>query len=123
MLTGSQGDRAFLEHDARFHRAVAVACGNPILASIVEMVSGMFFEVRRATAHRGHELQQIAEQHRLIYQAIRSRDAALAEARMVEHLLDAERRQEQEVLDGSAPTSAGGSDRVDAERISEPVRG
>ena len=121
-MFASLGDsQAFLEHDARFHRAVAVACGNPILASIVEMVSGMFFEVRRATAHRGHELQQIAELHRLIYQAIRSRDPGLAEARMVEHLIDAERRQEQEVPETeatSAPASA-----VEVETVGETVRG
>jgi GntR family transcriptional repressor for pyruvate dehydrogenase complex len=30
---------AFLMHDVRFHRAVAAASGNPILASLVEMVS------------------------------------------------------------------------------------
>lgn len=111
-MFASLGDsHAFLNHDARFHRAVAVACRNPILASIVEMVSGMFFEVRRATAHRGHELQEIAEMHRLIYQAIRSRDGALAEARMVEHLLDSERRQEQETADGAAaPVEVGAGD-------------
>ncbi len=38
---------AFLVHDIRFHRAVAAACANPILASIVEMVSTLFYEQRR----------------------------------------------------------------------------
>jgi GntR family transcriptional repressor for pyruvate dehydrogenase complex len=102
-MYASLGDsQAFLEHDARFHRAVAVASGNPILASIVEMVAGMFFEVRRGTAYRNRELQPVAEKHRLIYQAIRSRDGALAEERMVDHLLDAERLQEEEAVEAPA---------------------
>lgn len=108
-MFASLGDsQAFLEHDTRFHRAVAVASGNPILASIVEMVSGMFFEMRRGTAHRNRELQPVAEKHRQIYQAIRSRDGALAEQRMVDHLLDAERLQEEEALGVPAalPTTA-----------------
>src|SRR5262245_27040325 len=33
--------QVFLVHDIRFHRAVAAASHNPILASIVEMVSGL----------------------------------------------------------------------------------
>lgn len=104
-MFASLGDaQAFLEHDARFHRAVAVASGNPILASIVDMVAGMFFDVRRGTAYRNRELQPVAEKHRLIYQAIRSRDGALAEERMVDHLLDAERLQEVEALE--VPVSA-----------------
>ena len=39
---------AFLDHDIRFHQAVAAASGNPILASVVEMVSKMFYEFRQA---------------------------------------------------------------------------
>jgi GntR family transcriptional repressor for pyruvate dehydrogenase complex len=111
MFASLADSQAFLEHDARFHRAVAVASGNPILASIVEMVAGMFFEVRRGTAHRTRELQPIAEKHRLIYQAIKSRNSALAEERMVDHLLDAERLQEEEAVESPAspskPTRAG----------------
>ena len=36
----------FLVHDMQFHRAVAAACRNPILASLIEMVSTLFFEHR-----------------------------------------------------------------------------
>ena len=68
------------------------------------MVAGMFFEARRSTVHQGRELQPVAEVHRLIYQAIRARDRALAGDRMVEHLLEAERLQERE----GAMLSAGG---------------
>src|SRR5215204_4202069 len=42
----------FLVHDINFHRAVAAASGNPIVASIVEMVSALYYERRRDTATR-----------------------------------------------------------------------
>src|SRR5207237_627800 len=44
----------FLVHDIRFHRAVATASRNPILASVVEMVSASFYEQRRQTASPTH---------------------------------------------------------------------
>src|SRR5262245_19172299 len=84
---------AFLVHDIRFHRAVAAAAGNPILASIVEMVSGIFYELRRPTAGRAHDRRPAAEMHRQIYQAIRDRHPDLAQRLMSDHLLEAEREQ------------------------------
>jgi GntR family transcriptional repressor for pyruvate dehydrogenase complex len=94
----------FLRYDAAFHRAVAAASRNPIMASLVEMVSGMFFEARKGTAHRGRALQPVAEKHRLIYTAIRDRDGAAASQHMVEHLVGAERLQREE-LSGESPGS------------------
>jgi len=79
--------QAFLVHDIRFHRAVAAASGNPILASVVEMVSAIFYERRRQTADRAHDLRGPAQLHRRIYQAIRARDRERAQAMMNEHLL------------------------------------
>ena len=40
----------FLVHDINFHRGVAAASGNPIVASLVEMVSALYYERRRETA-------------------------------------------------------------------------
>ena len=34
----------FLFHDINFHRAVAAASGNPIIAAVVEMVSALYYE-------------------------------------------------------------------------------
>ena len=67
----------FLVHDITFHRTVAAASGNPIIASLVEMVSTLYYERRRRTAERAsdRDLRDAAEMHRRIYQAIRSRDA------------------------------------------------
>src|SRR5689334_1598438 len=44
--------QAFLVHDVDFHRGVAASCGNPILAALIEMVSGLYYERRRKTAER-----------------------------------------------------------------------
>lgn len=87
----------FLGYDLAFHRAVAAASKNPILASLVEMVSGMFFEVRKKdTGRSDRDLQAVAEVHWSIYQAIRDRDPAAAARRMMEHLISAERLQKAE---------------------------
>ena len=102
MFASLADPQAFLVHDIRFHRAVAAASSNPILASIVEMVSALFYEQRRRTANRARDLRQTAEMHRQIYQAIRSRDRARAEAMMCEHLLSAEHAQDLEVPDAES---------------------
>jgi len=107
MFASLNEPQAFLVHDIRFHRAVALASANPILASIVEMVSALFYEQRRRTADRTRDLRETAEMHRQIYQAIRARDRARAESLMCEHLLSAERAQESEGPDVvSAPPPA-----------------
>ena len=53
----------FLVHDITFHRAVAAASGNPIVAALVEMVSALYYKRRRQTARRasGRDLREAAE--------------------------------------------------------------
>jgi len=85
--------REFLVYDITFHRALAAASGNKILASVIEMLSAVFYERRRKTVDRHKDLRPIAETHHAIYQAVRNRDAALAERLMNAHLLDAESAQ------------------------------
>jgi GntR family transcriptional repressor for pyruvate dehydrogenase complex len=79
----------FLVHDIRFHRAVAVASGNQIVASLVEMVSALYYEQRRETATRATDrnLRDAADLHRGIYQAIRKHDVDQAQSLMHQHLL------------------------------------
>src|SRR5215470_5857194 len=81
----------FLVHDIDFHRQVAGASGNPIIAAVVEMVSALYYEGRRETAARAsdRDLRDAANAHRRIYQAIRSRDIDAARTAMNEHLLQA----------------------------------
>jgi len=90
--------QAFLVHDIRFHRAVAVASGNQIVASLVEMVSALYYEQRRETAARATDrnLRDAADLHRGIYQAIRKRDVDQAQTLMDRHLLHSAAYQAQE---------------------------
>jgi GntR family transcriptional repressor for pyruvate dehydrogenase complex len=78
----------FLVHDIRFHRAVADASGNPIIAALVEMVSALYYDRRRGTAEQAsdRDLREAAELHRRIYQAIRARNSEAARNAMNEHL-------------------------------------
>jgi GntR family transcriptional repressor for pyruvate dehydrogenase complex len=96
----------FLDYDLLFHRAVAQASGNPILASIVEMVSRRFFEARRATLPADRSLPVLVEKHRRIYQAIRDRSSHMAQQAMLDHLRDAERQVELEVGEAEANESS-----------------
>ncbi len=93
MYASMDDPQAFLVHDIRFHRAVAVAAGNPILASLVEMVSGLFYEHRRRTVQQGADLKEAADLHRAIYQALRNHDADRARQAMDAHLSLARARQ------------------------------
>ena len=88
----------FFVHDINFHRGVADAAGNPIVATLVGMVSAMYYERRKQTVEGASDsdLRDAAEAHRRIYQAIRSRDAAAARRAMNDHLLQAFRYQAQE---------------------------
>jgi GntR family transcriptional regulator, transcriptional repressor for pyruvate dehydrogenase complex len=98
LFASMQDPQVFLVHDINFHRGVAAASGNPIVASLVEMVSALYYERRRETAARASErdLRDAAEMHRRIYQAIRAHDADTARRTMHDHLAQASRHQAQE---------------------------
>src|SRR5215475_9787985 len=98
-LFATLNDRqVFLVHDINFHRGVAAASGNPIVASMVEMVSALYYERRRDTAARAsdRDMRDAAEMHRRIYQAIRGRDADEARRAMHTHLTQASAHQAKE---------------------------
>lgn len=99
MFASLDDPQAFLVHDIRFHRAVAMASGNPILASLVEMVSSLFYESRKANVHRARDFRESAEMHRRIYHAVRAHDADAARAAMNQHLSMSERAQVSEETD------------------------
>jgi GntR family transcriptional regulator, transcriptional repressor for pyruvate dehydrogenase complex len=104
MFASLDQPEVFLQHDIRFHQAVAAASGNPILASVVEMVSKIFYELRHSRIHAAKDLKLAAEEHRAIYQAIRSGDAERARTAMSGHLRRSARAQAQEDR-GSTETS------------------
>jgi GntR family transcriptional repressor for pyruvate dehydrogenase complex len=86
MFASLDDPHAFLVHDVRFHRAVAAASANPVIAALVEMVSSLVYERRLKTVERAKDLKESAEMHRRIYQAIRDRDPVKARRQMGAHL-------------------------------------
>jgi len=86
MYASLDDPQTFLTHDQRFHRAVAAAANNLVLGALIEMVSALFFEQRRATIDHAGNLRETADMHRKICQAIRVRDREGARAAMDEHL-------------------------------------
>jgi len=120
-LFASMNDpQGFLVHDIKFHRAVAAASGNPIVASLVEMVSALYYERRRETATRATDrnLRDAAEMHQCVYRAIRARDSKAARKAMNEHLVHSGAFQAEEVA-GKAQVPAKA---LEPERAARPAR-
>jgi GntR family transcriptional repressor for pyruvate dehydrogenase complex len=87
MYTTLDDPQAFLIHDVGFHRTVAAGSNDLVLCALVEMVASLHYERRRATVERArNRLREAADQHRKIYQAIRTKDADGARSAMDEHL-------------------------------------
>ena len=93
----------FLIHDVIFHRIVAQASGNPILAALMETITTALYEFRRKTVEHSIDLRESAEMHRRIYRAIRARDPVEARKMMEEHLRMAQAAQGKERSRGRRP--------------------
>jgi GntR family transcriptional regulator, transcriptional repressor for pyruvate dehydrogenase complex len=76
----------YLIHDVIFHRIIAQASGNPILAAVMETVTSSMYDKRRKTVERATDLRESAEMHREIYRAIRARKPEEARELMEKHL-------------------------------------
>jgi GntR family transcriptional repressor for pyruvate dehydrogenase complex len=77
----------FIIHDVAFHRAIANASSNQVIASLVDMVAALHYETRdQAPLADREELQDAADMHRRIYRAIRARDVEAARRLMHDHL-------------------------------------
>jgi GntR family transcriptional repressor for pyruvate dehydrogenase complex len=106
MFASLEDPQAFLLHDVRFHRAVAVGSHNAVLGALVEMVSALVYERRRLTVERARDLKESAEMHRRIYAAIRERNGDRARDAMSEHLDLARMAQASEDAPAAAPANA-----------------
>ena len=102
MYATFQEPQEYLIHDMRFHRTIAEASGNPILALLMETITTALYDERRKTVERSRDLKQSAEAHREIYRAIRSRKANEARVVMEKHLKQAETEQVNEMKRGTA---------------------
>jgi GntR family transcriptional repressor for pyruvate dehydrogenase complex len=86
MFAAIENPPEYLIHDVLFHRIIAQASGNPILAAIMETVTSSMYDKRRKTVERATDLRESAEMHREIYRAIRARKPADARRLMEQHL-------------------------------------
>lgn len=98
----------YLIHDVLFHRVIAQASGNPILASIMETVTSSMYDKRRKTVERAIDLRESAEMHREIYRAIRGRKPGEASKLMEQHLRMAQAAQGMERPVGKSRSAADG---------------
>ena len=96
MFSIADDPKDFLKHDVLFHRIIAQASGNPILAALIETINSAMYEKRRKTVKRATYLRNMAEMHREIFRAIRARNGAEARRQMERHLRVAEDAQKSE---------------------------
>jgi GntR family transcriptional repressor for pyruvate dehydrogenase complex len=109
----------YLIHDVIFHRIIAQASGNPILAAIMETVTSSMYDKRRKTVERATDLRESAEMHREIYRAIRARKPQDARELMEQHLRMAQAAQGMERP--SDRKSAAAALRIRKTRMKSPV--
>jgi GntR family transcriptional repressor for pyruvate dehydrogenase complex len=86
MYASLDDPQEYLIHDVRFHRTIARAAGNPILAALMETITANLYDNRRLTVANSHDLKESAEMHREIYRAIRSHNPPQAKLSMEHHL-------------------------------------
>jgi GntR family transcriptional regulator, transcriptional repressor for pyruvate dehydrogenase complex len=87
----------FLIHDVEFHRAIAAASRNRIVAALTEMVVTTMYDVRKETVGRARDLKESAEWHRRLYRAVKAHKPDDAREAMREHLMRARAAQKQEL--------------------------
>jgi GntR family transcriptional repressor for pyruvate dehydrogenase complex len=96
MFASLDDPQEFLIHDVQFHKAVAAASGNPVLATLIDTISGLVYETRKLTVERANDLKESAEMHRRIYRAIKAGEAEKAREEMGMHLALARQAQASE---------------------------
>lgn len=122
MFAALETPHDYLLHDVLFHRIIAQASGNPILAALIETITSALYEKRRKTAERSTDLRDSAEMHREIYRAIKAHKPAEARRLMEEHLRAAKEAQgmerppeRRETARASRPRTARAEARVGAD--------
>ncbi|HID06516.1 MAG TPA: FCD domain-containing protein, partial [Armatimonadetes bacterium] len=76
-----------LEGDILFHHALFEACHNPVLLSLREVVGEFFRKVQQMALSESLEARRkAAEEHKLMYKALRKGDVRKAQRLMVMHL-------------------------------------
>jgi GntR family transcriptional repressor for pyruvate dehydrogenase complex len=86
MFASLDDPQEYLRHDVQFHRTMAAASQNPVLATLIDTIAQLVWEIRKENVARATDLKESAEMHRRIYRAIRARDVERARREMAEHL-------------------------------------
>ena len=86
LFSTTDNPHKFMTHDYEFHRRIATASGNRVLAALMEMVVAAMYGAFRADPNRPSDLKEVAEWHHRIYRAIRERKPAEAQQAMRDHL-------------------------------------
>jgi GntR family transcriptional regulator, transcriptional repressor for pyruvate dehydrogenase complex len=107
MFASVDNPTEYLIHDVAFHRIIAQASGNPILAAIMETIVSSMYDSRRKTVERSIDLRESAGMHREIYRAIRTRKPAEARRLMEQHLRMAQEAQGLERPVGKRSSASG----------------
>jgi GntR family transcriptional repressor for pyruvate dehydrogenase complex len=85
-----------VEEDVAFHRAVAMAAGNPFLLATLEYLGHFLRDATRVTraneATRADFVEQVCDEHVAIVEAIAAGDVAFARRAGAMHMLNASRR-------------------------------
>ena len=88
-LSGRDADDSVLGVvNMRFHRGIADGAGNSILAEVVFTLTEVHIKEQMAVLDLYNNRRRDHDQHKLIFEAIRTRDAAMARRTMQEHLAD-----------------------------------
>ncbi|MBY6115894.1 GntR family transcriptional regulator [Mameliella alba] len=74
------------EIDMSFHRAIAQAAGNPVLAEMHQSLLARLWRARYLSASRKRSRDRVLHQHAQIVAALRARDATAAQAHLQAHL-------------------------------------
>jgi GntR family transcriptional repressor for pyruvate dehydrogenase complex len=80
----------YVDADLEFHAAIAGATRNPVLLTILEPLAELLRQSRVATFSGEKTVKVRTRQHEQVFQRIRDRDAAGAQAAMFHHLSDTE---------------------------------
>ena len=107
MYAALDDPQEYLIHDVRFHRTIARAAQNPILAALMETITANMYDSRHITVEHSTDLKESAEMHREIYRAIRTHNPAQARHTMESHLKAASTAQASEGLGAEQVSSVG----------------
>lgn len=80
---------ALTEHDVQFHRQIALAAKNPILARMMDGINGLLIEGRALTAQQPESIRRAIRYHMLIAGAIADHNPIQARLLMLAHVNDA----------------------------------